>query len=487
MSDHLTEHNDIAETIATMRRMYASERVSPDPAFSRELERRLLHTSNAALPVGPVRLPQRGSAAHNRSASIDRSPVIGRFQWLGLLVLIGIVAASSIWFVGRENGEQRTLESPERSASLLWSLPSDDTAQPEGFYVAATNDVIVRLKSAGNPGFIEAFQAETGERLWQRDIWASGMGASLGAQWGTSIAIDRERIYVPVSPETVQALDIATGEQLWSTALSGSGLSIQIQGDNLFVWHWDNTLTVLDARSGDVIWSTGVLASPDVMMKGPFIAETAVLMIVAPGELRAYNADTGEVLWNYVDDFGTFNATMASSFDERGETLYLQWTGSTSESNVFTRTLIAMDASSGTLIWRTSFESDGNFGLAADFNRVYAVDARMEDQIGTPTTMEEVRGRVYAYDRTSGELVWQSEPGPMRVDLVLSEGGVLTSFGFGYSMAVIDTTTQQARCSIAVQDLNLYSNERVMAGERMIMLQQDGTLIAIDPVASCAG
>jgi outer membrane protein assembly factor BamB len=243
---------------------------------------------------------------------------------------------------------------------------------------------------------------------------------------------------------------------------------------------------VLDARSGDVNWSTGVLASPDVMMKGPFIAETAVLMIVAPGELRAYNADTGEVLWNYVDDFGTFNATMASSFDERGETLYLQWTGSTSESNVFTRTLIAMDASSGTLIWRTSFESDGNFGLAADFNRVYAVDARMEDQIGTPTTMEEVRGRVYAYDRTSGELVWQSEPGPMRVDLVLSEGGVLTSFGFGYSMAVIDTTTQQARCSIAVQDLNLYSNERVMAGERMIMLQQDGTLIAIDPVASCA-
>lgn len=482
MSDHLTDPHELAETIDTMRRLHAEEQARPSPAFVQSLERRLFQSAASAGLTENLQ----SSTVVSATRSHNRLRIAERFQWLGLVALIALVTTSTIWFTGRDGGDVR-LETPlVREANVVWSLPAVENPLLEGFSMNATTDVIVRMTPSSGPVELEAIDVETGASLWRREVGSSLGGSTLGTPASATIAVDGQDVYILSPSTTLLALDLMTGEERWSKAISGSGVSIQARDGRVFVWHTDYTLTVFDASSGSELWTTGKLAPLSELLMGPFVGETVVVVAAAPGELRAYDLDSGLVIWSYHDDFDTLNVSMASSSDERGETLYLYGTNAMSNPTTASKWhLVAINASDGSMIWRTTLENGGRFGIVADDDHVYVVDVRMDDQIATPTTYEEVLGRIFAYARETGEITWNSSLQVMRADLVLSQRGLLTSFGFDALMAVIDTTSNTELCRLSIPRLHL--NERVMAGDLMIMMQEEGTLIAIDPVASCSG
>jgi polyvinyl alcohol dehydrogenase (cytochrome) len=125
-------------------------------------------------------------------------------------------------------------------------------------------------------GVYHAFDARTGELVWQQQLAVGGTNAgSGGLEWGSSY--DGHRLYVAswlANPGRLFALDPATGAVLWQTPDPPDGCS----------------------------WG-GSAASPDLCELGltPAVSSSPGLVYEgsADGKMRVFSAATGAVLWQY--------------------------------------------------------------------------------------------------------------------------------------------------------------------------------------------
>ena len=205
-------------------------------------------------------------------------------------------------------------------------------------------------------------------------------------------------IFMTVPPSDVVALDASSGEMRWSykapapdnlpidTAASNRGLAVL--GSSLFLGRLDCVLVALNAGDGHVLWQTKVCdPSHDYTMTGaPLIADGLVVVGVsgseygARGFLAAYDAETGEQKWkfNTVPGPGEFghdtwkndawtsgggSTWVTGSYDPSLKLIY--WgTGNPAPAfngdvrpgdNLFTDSLVALNADTGKLAWYFQF------------------------------------------------------------------------------------------------------------------------------------
>ncbi len=135
-------------------------------------------------------------------------------------------------------------------------------------------------------GVYHAFDAETGEVVWRRQLGVPWPGAGLGGiQWGSSF--DGRQLYVATyfaDPGTLFALDPATGAVRWETPHPADGCT-----------------------------TGGAAQHPDVCLlaHGPAVSSSPGVVYEGSndGKLRAYSAHTGRVLWTFdtVRDFTGVN------------------------------------------------------------------------------------------------------------------------------------------------------------------------------------
>jgi PQQ-dependent dehydrogenase (methanol/ethanol family) len=132
----------------------------------------------------------------------------------------------------------------------------------------------------------------------------------------TPIVVDGV-MYVTTSFDHVYAIDAKTGEQFWhykhkmgpvTTYCCGpNNRGVAIYKDKVFLGTLDSKLVALDAKTGSLIWETQI-AEPELGYSetmAPTAVDGKILIGTNGGEygirgfVRAYDADTGKLIWNF--------------------------------------------------------------------------------------------------------------------------------------------------------------------------------------------
>jgi len=124
-------------------------------------------------------------------------------------------------------------------------------------------------------------------------------------------------MYITTSFNHVHAINAKTGEEYWhykhnmgpivSNCCGPNNRGVAVYGDKVYLATLDAKLVALDARTGSVVWQTQI-ADPSLGYSetmAPTAIDGKILIGTSGGEygirgfMRAYDANTGELIWNF--------------------------------------------------------------------------------------------------------------------------------------------------------------------------------------------
>jgi alcohol dehydrogenase (cytochrome c) len=254
-------------------------------------------------------------------------------------------------------------------------------------------------------------------------------------------------MYFTQAPNDVIAVDAATGRQIWTLPYRPSPESrlccgnvnrgLAILGESLFMATIDAHLVAIDARTGGILWNAAVAdpAAGYSMTLAPLAIKDKVLIGVAGGEygirgfIAAYDAASGKPLWRFHTvagpgepggdtwagdswQHGGASIWMTGSYDPALNLTY--WgTGNPGPdynddvragSNLYSNSVVALDADSGKLKWHFQFTPHDEF----DYDSVQVPVLADMDWKGKPRKLmlwANRNGFFYVLDRVTGEFL----------------------------------------------------------------------------------
>ena len=290
-------------------------------------------------------------------------------------------------------------------------------------------------------------------------------------------------LYTVQAPNDVIALDAVTGREFWNYSYSPSpqarpccgrvNRGMAIVGNTLFMGTIDAHLIALDATTGRPLWNTEVAkaASGYAITHAPLVIKDKVIVGTAGGEfgirgfIAAYNIRTGKEMWRFYtipgpgepghetwagDSWKTGGGSiwMTGSYDAALNLTYWgvgnagpDYNGDVRlGDNLYTSSVVALDADTGKLKWYYQFSPHDEFDFDAVQVAVLA-DMPWKGQPRKVMLWANRNGFFYVLDRSTGQFLlakpfvevnWASgfdEKGrPMRVSgkLPSAEGTVIT-------------------------------------------------------------
>ncbi len=250
---------------------------------------------------------------------------------------------------------------------------------------------------------VSAFDAKTGKRLWRteltpkikekfrvREILSGPDAGEIG--FGGGVAYDNGRLYVTSGFGFAAAVDAATGEELWRTPTDAPVRTppTAYRGAVYFVTN-TNEFVALDASTGGEKWnhhsfeeSARILSSAS-----PAAAGDLVVAPFSSGELGAFLADSGRVVWKEtlarntrLTSLAALNDIAGSPVIDRGLIYVVSHAGQ----------LAAIDIRTGNRVWEIPVASLQMPWVAGDYVFIVSVD-----------------GELAAIERESGAIAWVSK------------------------------------------------------------------------------
>ena len=307
---------------------------------------------------------------------------------------------------------------------------------------------------------------------------------------------------MPRGPGSNRVLDqTTTPSEQWRFTLDAIVVASPIVvGERVFVAGWDGVVRALDLNSGDELWSfaTGSLDRTPAVVDGVVYAGGANSDETA-GTLYAIDAETGAELWRHE----TVYALSDSSPAVVEGVVYIG--GGNGEETA--GALYAIDATTGDEIW--SFETAmpiwsspavgdgrvfvGGGGVDADNGAVYAVDQATGDEVWTfamddgtvSTTPAVVDGLVYvttrslyALDSDNGKPNWTVSDESLSYETAVAVGDGVVYVG-GSTVSAFDAQTGDEIW--ANTEIDAFLASPVVADDVIYVGSYEGDLLAIDP------
>ena len=261
-------------------------------------------------------------------------------------------------------------------------------------------------------------------------------------------------MYTVQSPNDVIALDAATGKTIWqyshkpaegtrNPCCGNLTRGVAILGDKLFLAALDARMIALDAKTGKELWNTQIADYKQqyAMTVAPIVVKDKVIAGVAGGEhgvrgfLAAYDVNTGKEVWRFntvpgpgepgyetwlgkdgkpSDSYlhGGAPIWVTGSYDP--ETNLTMWgTGNAGPDyngdnrlgdNLYSSSVIALDADSGKLKWHYQFSPHDEFDWDATQVPVL-VDITLQGRPRKTMMWANRNGVFYVLDRTNGQFL----------------------------------------------------------------------------------
>lgn len=226
----------------------------------------------------------------------------------------------------------------------------------------------------GDDGRVDAFDPDTGERLWRS-----------GVAEPTGLAADGDRVYAGRRwPGRVLAFDATSGDREWTADVGNLGSAIATAGQTVYVAN--GSLAAVDAATGTVRWEQAavqgtnftVTAGPTDQLaatdEGALFADGAGVVALAP--------DDGGVRWRWRPD-GWETTTAGPYVYDR------VFVGGGERGRV-----VALDRDGGEVLWERSLDGAASVVGFHVQNRTLVVATR------TAATADAGAGTVHVLDRT---------------------------------------------------------------------------------------
>ena len=326
----------------------------------------------------------------------------------------------------------------------LWSNPKALGEEPLDIRVDGA-DVLVVTKA----GRIVSFTAATGAENWRVD---------LGAAATSGLGGDAARMAVVTQGNTLVALE--RGKELWRTSMQALVLTAPlVAGGRVFVLGGDRMISAFDAATGQRLWQQQRTGEPLILARaGLLMAVGDTLVVGLGGRVLGLNPQNGTARWDVAlaNVRGTNEverlADMVSGTSRRGSAVCMR---------AFQTAVGCVDGANGRLLW--SRAANGYSGLAGDADTV----------VGT-----EADGRLRAWQRAGGEVLWSSEnfrfrglSAPVVWDRKMVFGD---SAGFVHLLDLRDGTLLNR----LVADDSAVTLEPVVVGKNLLVVTQRGGLYA---------
>ncbi|HVB85748.1 MAG TPA: PQQ-dependent dehydrogenase, methanol/ethanol family [Candidatus Dormibacteraeota bacterium] len=206
-------------------------------------------------------------------------------------------------------------------------------------------------------------------------------------------------MYVTEPPTTVTALDVRTGRPIWTwtaklparlltIGLFPTNRGVAILGDTVYVATIDAHLAALDAKTGALKWEVEIGKNSDgiAITQAPLALDGKIVVGIGGGEagirgyIDAYDAKTGKRLWRLYTvpiagepgvntwegdswKYGGAGTWNTGSYDPETNTIFWgtgnpapDWNGEARKgANLYSCTLLAIDANSGKMKWYFQF------------------------------------------------------------------------------------------------------------------------------------
>lgn len=237
-----------------------------------------------------------------------------------------------------------------------------------------------RLFAASSTGTLVALDATTGRDLWRLNV-GTPISAGVGSDGETAAVVTQSN----------QLLAVVAGKEIWRVQLPARTFTAPlVAGKRVFVLTADRTVTAFDGQTGARLWSQSRSAEPLVLAQsGLLMAVGDTLVAGISGRLVGFNPLTGAVRWEA--PVGTSRGT-----NEVERLVDIVAPASRLGDSVCVRSYSAaigcVDTSRGTLAWTRP--AQGIVGVHGDDRLVFGVESS---------------GRMQAWQRSSGEPVWQSD------------------------------------------------------------------------------
>ena len=257
----------------------------------------------------------------------------------------------------------------------LWSNPKALGEEPLDIKVDGS-DVLVVTKA----GRIGSWNATTGGENWRVDVGAaitSGLGG------------DAARMAVVTQGNMLVVLE--QGKELWRANIQALVLTAPlVAGGRVFVLGGDRMISAFDAATGQRLWQQQRTGEPLILARaGLLMAVGDTLVVGLGGRVLGLNPQNGSTRWDVAlaNVRGTNEverlADIVAGTSRRGSAVCMR---------AFQSAVGCVDGNSGRLLWTRT--ANGFAGVAGDANTL----------VGT-----EADGRLRAWQRASGEVVWSSE------------------------------------------------------------------------------
>ena len=193
-----------------------------------------------------------------------------------------------------------------------WTADIGEGSQSRARLASAPVVANGRIYTIDTQAVVRAFDARTGAQIWAHEVrdpkdrrggvslWTGESTGAHGILFGGGVSFDNGRLYATTGLGDVEAIDAATGAEVWRVRPGGPLRGAPtIANDNVYVTTQDNQLFALNPADGKVRWNAaGTFETSGVFgAAAPAAAQGTVVAGFSSGELTAYRYENGRTVW----------------------------------------------------------------------------------------------------------------------------------------------------------------------------------------------